>query len=256
MFGGLLRLYALADHREIKSQIMHLPQYRECQLWLADRMSSERLRKELEDLIAKLAFFGEDATKSDRWDTRSREEFENRRLDRIRKISMAASELGKWFSKLGQSYHAVRLVMQSTDPIWKSSIDDIHQQLNDFFRPKFMTYVPWPWLKELPRYLQAIHHRIGRLKTAGVAQDSLLMDKVNVYARDLQKRLETANHSVIRVKDEDTGDTLWPAGKLAEYRWMIEEYRVSLFAQQLGTRISVSPKRLDKLREECDSMLN
>ena len=34
--------------------------------------------------------------------------------------------------------------------------------------------------------------------------------------------------------------------ELAAYRWMIEEYRVSLFAQQLGTSISVSAKRLEK----------
>ena len=33
---------------------------------------------------------------------------------------------------------------------------------------------------------------------------------------------------------------------LEEYRWMLEEYRVSLFAQQLGTSIKISPQRLNK----------
>jgi hypothetical protein len=45
-----------------------------------------------------------------------------------------------------------------------------------------------------------------------------------------------------------------PSGKLLEYRWMIEEYRVSVHAQKLGTRISVSPKRMEKAREQLDEV--
>lgn len=40
------------------------------------------------------------------------------------------------------------------------------------------------------------------------------------------------------------------AVRVQEYRWMLEEYRVSVFAQQLGTVAPVSPKRLEKLWEE------
>ncbi len=256
MFGGLLRLFALADHRELRSQISYLPQYKDCQLWLADRLGSDRLRKELEDLIAKLAFLDGDSSSFSAGGIWGRSEFENRRVDRVQRISLAAAEVGKWLPKFGQSYHTLRLAMQSLAPAWKTSIDDVRQQLDHFFRPKFMVYTAWPWLKEFPRYLTAIQHRLGRLKTAGVAQDAQLLDKVRIYESDLQKRLDSQTYSVFRIKNADakeaTNETLWPMGKLAEYRWMIEEYRVSLFAQQLGTRVSISPKRLDKLREECD----
>ena len=34
--------------------------------------------------------------------------------------------------------------------------------------------------------------------------------------------------------------------ELQEFRWMIEEFRVSLFAQKLGTAVTVSPQRLEK----------
>jgi len=254
MFGGLLRLFTLADHRELRSQISYLPQYKDCQLWLADRLGSDGLRRDLEDLIARLAFLADDSSNDGSGGIWSRSEFEARRVDRVRRISMAAAEVGKWLPKFGQSYHAVRLAMQSTAPAWKSNVDDARQQLDRFFHPKFMIYTPWPWLKEFPRYLTAIQHRIGRLKTAGVPQDAQNMEKVRSYETDLQKRMESYIYSIFRVKNADESETLWPLGKLAEYRWMIEEYRVSLFAQQLGTRVSISPKRLDKLREECDGI--
>jgi ATP-dependent helicase HrpA len=259
MYGGLLRLFALADHRELRSQISYLPQYEDCQLWLADRLGSDRLRRELEDMIARLAFLEGDSSSCSAGGIWSRGEFEARRVDRVRRISMAAAEVGKWLPKFAQNYHGLRLAMQSTAPAWKSNIEDVREQVDRLFQSKFMIYTPWPWLKEFPRYLSALQHRIGRLKTAGVSQDTQQIDKVRVYETDLQKRLESQANMGFRVRSSDikdpTSETIWPTGKLAEYRWMIEEYRVSLFAQQLGTRVSISPKRLDKLREECDSPL-
>jgi len=49
-----------------------------------------------------------------------------------------------------------------------------------------------------------------------------------------------------------TTSRLEPTGLLLEYRWLIEELRVSVYAQQLGTRVSVSPKRLDKIKEQLE----
>jgi len=251
MFGGLLRLFALADHRELRSQVMHLPQYRDCQLWLADRLGSERLRSEVELLLAKLAFLNDDSNKMSSMGIWSRDDFEIRRQDRIRRISMAAAEVGKWLPKFAQAYHSLRLAMHATVPAWKTNMVDMQQQLDQFLQPQFMLYTPWPWLKEFPRYLQAIQHRIGRLKTAGVTQDAQQIEKVDVYWLDFRKRLENNANEVCRIRIDDANSANWPIEKLAEYRWMIEEYRVSLFAQQLGTRISISPKRLDKVRDEC-----
>ncbi len=254
MFAGLLRLFALADHRELRSQVAYLPQYRDCQLWLADRIGSERLKQELEELIAKLAFLDDGTAMFGSNGIQSRNAFENRRIDRVRRISMAAADIGKWLPKLAQTYHNLRLAMQTPTQTWKSSFEDIQQQLDAFFRPKWLVYTPWSWLKEFPRYLQAIQHRISRLKTAGMPQDAQQSEKIQVYWKDFQKRLENQSHFVCRIKLDDANETLWPTGALAEYRWMIEEYRVSLFAQQLGTRVSISPKRLDKIREECDRL--
>jgi len=62
----------------------------------------------------------------------------------------------------------------------------------------------------------------------------------------LQKRFESrqSSHQQHLIADE----------KLNDFYWMIEEYRVSLFAQQLGTRFPVSEKRLRKLWAEVQEV--
>ena len=254
MFGGLLRLFSLADHRELQSQVTHLPQFRDIQLWLSERFTGDRIRSELEGLLAKLAFLDIDTGELHASGIWSRQEFEDRRVDRVRRISMAAAEVGKWLPKFAQSYHSLRLAMPVKAPAWTTSLGDIQAQLDEFFKPRFMIYTPWPWLKEFPRYFQAIQHRIGRLKTAGIAQDEEQIKKLAVYEKDLKKRMESSGPFSSRIQLDNSREECWPIAKLAEYRWMIEEYRVSLFAQQLGTRFSISPKKLDKLREECDPL--
>ncbi len=252
-FYGLLRLFCLADHRELRSQIQHLPRYRDCQLWLSDRLGNERLRGELESLLAKLAFLP-DGYQDRLLQERSSQAFQDRRLDRVRKLSMAAAEVGKWLPKTAEHYHTLRLSMQPNAPAtWKAALDDIRKQLGQLFEVRFMIDSPWDWIKEYPRYLQAIKHRIDRLKTAGVGQDTQSMARVHEYWSDYERRLKNdSTHVAIPLIAGQTTAPV-PIGLLSEYRWMIEEYRVSLFAQQLGTRQSVSPKRLDKLRSELDA---
>jgi ATP-dependent helicase HrpA len=90
--------------------------------------------------------------------------------------------------------------------------------------------VPRPWLDYLPRYLKAIERRMERLP-ANARRDAELAVKVKPFVagvQDLTARL--------------TRPTVPP--QLFQLRWMIEEYRVSLFAQELKTPMKVSDKRL------------
>ena len=66
------------------------------------------------------------------------------------------------------------------------------------------------------------------------------MDKLRGnISRDIAGIEEIRGHAQ-RFYDSDQGE------ELVQYRWMLEEYRVSLFAQGVGTSIPVSAKRLDK----------
>jgi len=246
MQAGLVRLFSLGDNRELKGQVAHLPNLKEGQIWMADRMPSEILKNSLQDLIAKVAFLEPFRP------IRSKDDFELARVDRIRKISMASAEVGKWFSKFVQHYQAVRLAKQSTPAAWKTVLKSIDEQLESMLPPGFMIHTSWDWLKEFPRYLQGVVARLNRLKTAPVAQDDSARMNLEPFWNDYHQQImnnPSLSYATSNAMQPEESVIRWPTGQMVEYRWMIEEYRVSLFAQQLGTRVSVSPKRLEKLRD-------
>jgi len=113
------------------------------------------------------------------------------------------------------------------------ALNDIKAQLASLVYPGFVRDTPLEWLKEYPRYLKAIEQRFDKL--GGQVQ------RDRVWSGELaglweQYRARAAKHGQEGKRDAN----------LALYRWMLEEYRVSLWAQQLGTRMPVSDKRLNK----------
>jgi ATP-dependent helicase HrpA len=97
----------------------------------------------------------------------------------------------------------------------------------------FQRDTPGDWLAQYPRYVKALHNRVERLS--------------GQYARD-------QGHTALL---QSLGEPLWQAlaqrdglllrsAAARDYRWMLEELRVSLFAQNLGTRKAVSKKRLEE----------
>ncbi|MEX6501057.1 ATP-dependent RNA helicase HrpA [Pseudomonas zhanjiangensis] len=113
------------------------------------------------------------------------------------------------------------------------ALNDIKQQLGNLVYPGFVRETPGEWLKELPRYLKAIEQRLDKIG-AQLQRDRVWSGELAGYWEQYQARL--AKH-----RQEGKRDP-----QLILYRWMLEEYRVSLFAQQLGTKMAVSDKRLSK----------
>jgi ATP-dependent helicase HrpA len=113
------------------------------------------------------------------------------------------------------------------------ALNDIKQQLGNLVYPGFVRETPAAWLKEFPRYLKAIELRLEKLG-AQVQKDRVWSTELGNYWAQYQARL--AKHAQEGKRDE----------QLVLYRWWLEEYRVSLFGQQLGTRFPVSDKRLGK----------
>jgi ATP-dependent helicase HrpA len=107
-------------------------------------------------------------------------------------------------------------------------------ELHALMPPDFLEVIPHHRLIHLPRYLKALQTRIERA--------SLQPDKEQARRLQLAPYLEALGRW--RANTHLTPE----AGLvLDEYRWMVEEFRVSLFAQELGTPVPVSPKRLDQL---------
>ncbi|MBH8580984.1 ATP-dependent RNA helicase HrpA [Bisbaumannia pacifica] len=109
---------------------------------------------------------------------------------------------------------------------------DIKAQMQRLVHPGFIAEAG-PWLEHYPRYMEAAAIRLEKAPRERM-RDQMSMQEVHGFETRLAERQE-ANR---RAGREDP--------RLVEFGWWIEELRVSLFAQQLGTLMPVSAKRLEK----------
>jgi ATP-dependent helicase HrpA len=116
--------------------------------------------------------------------------------------------------------------------------DDVAAQLQRLVPKRFLAATPWSQLQHLPRYLKAVVMRLDKLR-ADPARDAARLAEL----RPLEQRW-LRRHAELRGAAH---------ARLAEYRWLLEELRVSLFAQELRTPQPVSAKRLDKVWAQIDS---
>ncbi len=116
------------------------------------------------------------------------------------------------------------------------ALTDLQAQVGRLVRPGFVADVGAARLRDLPRYLRAAEVRVEKLNAGGAApdRDRVLMDRVTALQ-------DAYLHRVAALTDP----AVVPAG-LVEVRWMLEELRVSLWAQQLGTGRPVSEQRVAK----------
>jgi ATP-dependent helicase HrpA len=204
-------------------------------------------------LIARLALVEYDWSKG-REDfvpcLRTQAEFDAIAVRRIERIGMAAAEIGRWVPKFAQAYQQLRKLRESIPKSYFASLTIIDAQIAELLHDSHPFHTPWVFVREFPRYLSAIEARLEKLKSIGVGKDQELDRDAADAWRDYSQRIDALSHKISRPNEI----VRWqPSGKLLEYRWMIEELRVSIHAQKLGTRVSVSPKRLEKLRSQWGS---
>jgi ATP-dependent helicase HrpA len=112
-------------------------------------------------------------------------------------------------------------------------LNDIRSQLTGLLHPGFISAAGVDRLAHFPRYLEAM---VDRLKTLA-----------NEPGKD---RTRMSEYERMAKAYEDAGGTIPLAPNasdpIAETRWLLEEYRVSVFAQRLGTAQPVSPQRIMK----------
>jgi ATP-dependent helicase HrpA len=117
------------------------------------------------------------------------------------------------------------------------AMTDMRAQLARLVHRGFVAETGQPQLRHVPRYLAALRQRHERLVGGGVAavnRDRALMDQVGPLQQSYLHRVEAL--------PDGTPEPL----ALRRVRWMLEEYRVSLWAQQLGTPSAVSDARIRK----------
>ncbi|HEY5612001.1 MAG TPA: DUF3418 domain-containing protein, partial [Lysobacter sp.] len=152
-----------------------------------------------------------------------------------RRESIARELFGEAMERLRQAEVILAAVAEARAKLdspligWASgNLDDMRRQLATLTPPGFLRDVPAPALRDYPRYLKALALRGERA----------LRDPVRDQARMLElKPFDDALADALTRGDAQADD--WQA-----LRWDLEELRVSLFAQELGARSGVSPKKL------------
>jgi ATP-dependent helicase HrpA len=132
-------------------------------------------------------------------------------------------------------YAAARELSKPVAPLLEPSVKDMREQLARLMPKNFVEATPAEWLPHLPRFLKGIGVRLTKLKNAGLAKDQTALEVIKPLEQNYLQRL--AQHQ--REKKRD------PA--MEQYRWMLEELRISLLAQELKTSVPVSTKRLSEL---------
>lgn len=228
MRTGLRRLLMNQMAGEIKYLGAHLPQMDKSCLYYAPLGNCDELRGEIM-LVASDRVFVDDLPP-----IRTREAFDRRLDGAFQRLSAASSETANLVNKILSAWHALTIdLAKSWPPLMQPAVADMKQQLAHLVYRGFVEKTPPAWLVQMPRFFTALESRRSKLTNAGLARDSAAMDEITPLWR--QYFAKSARHRELGIADPE----------LEQYRWMLEEFRVSLFAQELKTSIPISAKRLE-----------
>ncbi|MEO7916493.1 MAG: DUF3418 domain-containing protein, partial [Dokdonella sp.] len=171
-------------------------------------------------------------------DVRTREAFEKSRAALSHNLFPAAVERLKLAEAIIEAHADFAPWLDS--PLLgfaKANYDDLREQRDELLFPGFLRTVGSERLQHYPRYLRAMRLRGERMRQ-DPARDQTRMLQVHLYWRSYLKHRASARSDKTALED---------------LRWLIEELRVSLFAQELRTADTVSPKKLSKAVEALES---
>ena len=157
-------------------------------------------------------------------------DFKKRIDDGRGRLTLIASEVARLAAVILTEFAAAQRKIKDTKNAAEASLDAA-QQLQRLVPKRFLTTTPWAPLQHFPRYLKAITLRLEKWR-ADPARDA---------ARLAELRPQEQRYWRLVAERKGAADA-----RLQELRWLIEELRVSFFAQELRTPQPVSIKRLDK----------
>ncbi|HET9472231.1 MAG TPA: DUF3418 domain-containing protein, partial [Usitatibacter sp.] len=227
---GVKRLLALELREQLKSLERSLPGVNALALKLNAVMPAERLRADLAAAIVDRAFIGEDEPPRDR---KAFDEQKKRAKARLPAVTEAAV---RYATAIADASQELAQVLARSGALGRIT-QEVKAQRDRMVYPGFLARTPWERLEHIPRYLRGYALRLEKYRT-NPERDAKHAASVQTLWDDYAARAEgspQAGRANPRVE---------------EYRWLIEELRVSLFAQELRTPFPVSAKRLAKFRDE------
>ncbi|MGI9024587.1 MAG: DUF3418 domain-containing protein, partial [Burkholderiaceae bacterium] len=221
---GLARLFRL----QLAEQLRYLEKNLPAMTKMAMQFMALGTADELRDQIVAAAV--ERACLADPLPTDA-QSFATRKQDAKSRVVLLANEIARTVAAILDQHQSLAKKLSSVKA-HPAAATDIEAQLAALVNPRFVTVTPIEQLSHLPRYLKAIALRIEKL-AADPQRDAARMTEMAPLLRAWQ-RAHAGRKGV-------------PDTALENFRWLLEELRVALFAQELRTPMPVSVKRLQKI---------
>jgi ATP-dependent helicase HrpA len=151
------------------------------------------------------------------------------------RLNLIAQELQRLASTVLAEHAQVQKRIAAAQKAWPQAAEDVKQQCARLLAPGFLARTPWARLQHFPRYLKAAALRLDKLR-ADPARDAQRAAELAPLEQAWQRETIARARLGAGVPEE-----------LAQFGWLLEELRVSLFAQELRTPVPVSAKRLARL---------
>jgi ATP-dependent helicase HrpA len=221
--SGLRRLFALQIKDALKYLEKNIPDLQKMAVAYMPLGTAEELRAQIIDVALDRAFL-QDPLPTDEFAFK-------KRVDEGRgRLTLITNEVARLAGVILVEYAATARKIKDSKNAPDASAD-CSQQLQRLMPKTFIAATPWPQLQHFARYLKAITHRLDKVRT-DPARDSQRMTE-----------LKPQDQRYWRLVAERKGVQ---DARMLEFRWLLEELRVSFFAQELRTPQPVSIKRLDK----------
>jgi len=228
--GGLKRLFMLQLGPQLRHMERTLPRIDRMCMHYAPLGAARELKADLVLAITDRGLLDESA------EVRTLAAFQDRAGTAWQRMSQIANEASAVADQVLEAYHDLALKLgREAPPVWAVNMADMREQLANLVPRHFVLTTPPSWLAHVPRYLKAMQMRHHKLTNAGLNRDNQGFMQVAPLWEQFKER--AGRHRAAGVVDQ----RLW------HYRWMLEELRVSLFAQELKTAVPVSAKKLEAL---------
>jgi len=228
--AGVRRLLAFELREQLRQLERGLPGMNQVAMRFQPIITADRLRADLFEAIVDRAFIGDDAV------PRTPRAFEDQKKRAKARLPAGAEGALRHANAIFEaSQHFVQALARNAS--LTRVVADVKAARERLVYPGFFARTPWERLEHLPRYLRGYALRLEKFR-ANSERDQKHAHAIHTMWQNYEARAKS---------DHDAGRR---DPKLEEYRWLIEELRVSLFAQELRTPFPVSAKRLQRFWDE------
>ncbi len=228
--AGLRRLVALAIKEPLKYLEKNIPDLVKMAALYMPLGTADELRNQIIAVALDRAFLAEPLPAD-------ADAFAKRITEGRGRLNLIAQEVARLAGTILAEYATAQRKLKDSRPA-KEVADDVTAQLQRLVPKHFLQAAPYAQLAHFARYLKAVTLRLDKWR-ADPARDAQRLAELRPIEQRYIRRL---------AEQKGVADA-----RLDEYRWLLEELRVSFFAQELRTPQPVSVKRLDKAWQQLSS---